>query len=129
MKNHQSTIALVDDHALLRKAVNYRLTGMGYKVVLEAENGQQFLQKLEEKESPSPDLCLLDINMPVMNGFETAAQLKKKWPAIKIIFFSMNDGNGFKNKAKELGADGYICKDASSEEFNKVLFRLLPPAV
>jgi DNA-binding NarL/FixJ family response regulator len=129
MENHQSTIALVDDHALLRKAVHYRLTGMGYKVVLEAENGQQFLQKLEANESPSPDLCLLDINMPVMNGFETAAQLKKKWPAIKIIFFSMNDGNGFKNKAKELGADGYICKDASSEEFTKVLFTLLPPAV
>jgi DNA-binding NarL/FixJ family response regulator len=129
MENHQSKIALVDDHALLRKAVNYRLTGMGYQVVMEAENGQQFLDKLEKKESPSPDLCLLDINMPVLNGFETAAQLKKKWPAIKIIFFSMNDGNGFKNKAKELGADGYICKDASSEEFIKVLYTLLPPAV
>jgi DNA-binding NarL/FixJ family response regulator len=129
MENHQSTIALVDDHALLRKAVNYRLTGMGYKVVLEAENGKQFLDKLEKEESPSPDLCLLDINMPVMNGFETAAQLKKKWPGIKIIFFSMNDGNGYKNKAKELGADGYICKDASSEEFIKVLYTLLPPAV
>lgn len=129
MESHQSTIALVDDHALLRKAVNYRLTGMGYKVVLEAENGQQFLDKLEKKESPSPDLCLLDINMPVMNGFETAAQLKKKWPAIKIIFFSMNDGTGYINKAKELGADGYICKDASSEEFNKILYTLLPPAV
>ncbi len=99
MKNHQTTIALVDDHALLRKAVNYRLTGMGYNVVMEAENGQQFLDKLEQDESSSPDLCLLDINMPVMNGFETAAQLKKKWPGIKIIFFSMNDGNSFKNKA------------------------------
>ena len=127
MGNHQLKIALVDDHALLRKAVNYRLTGMGYNVVIEAENGQQFLEKLEE--SPSPDLCLLDINMPVMNGFETAAQLKKKWPAIKIIFFSMNDGSGYKNKARELGADGYICKDASSEEFNRVLYTLLPPAV
>ena len=129
MKNHQSTIALVDDHALLRKAVNYRLTGMGYKVVLEAENGQQFLDKLEEKESPYPDLCLLDINMPVLNGFETAARLKRKWPEIKIIFFSMNDGSAYKNKAMELGADGYICKDASSEEFIKVLYTLLPPAV
>jgi DNA-binding NarL/FixJ family response regulator len=129
MKNHQSTIALVDDHALLRKAVNYRLTGMGYNVVMEAENGQQFLDKLEEDKSSSPDLCLLDINMPVMNGFETAAQLKKKWPAIKIIFFSMNDGSSFKNKAREIGADGYLCKDASSEEFTKVLYTLLPPAV
>lgn len=129
MENHQSTIALVDDHALLRKAVNYRLTSMGYNVVMEAENGQQFLDKLDKKESPSPDLCLLDINMPVMNGFETAVQLKIKWPAIKIIFFSMNDGSSYKNRAKELGADGYICKDASTEEFNKVLYMLLSPAV
>jgi DNA-binding NarL/FixJ family response regulator len=67
--------------------------------------------------------------MPVMNGFETALQVKKKWPAIKIIFFSMQDGNSYKNKAKEIGADGYLCKDASSEEFNAVLYALLPPAV
>jgi DNA-binding NarL/FixJ family response regulator len=126
MKN-QSTIAVVDDHALLRKAVNYRLTHMGYNVVMEAENGKQFLDKLEA--SPSPDLCLLDINMPEMNGFETAVQLKKKWPAIKIIFFSMQNGSTYMKKAKEVGADGYLCKDASSEEFNKILYTLLPPAV
>jgi DNA-binding NarL/FixJ family response regulator len=100
---------------------------MGYNVVMEAENGQQFLEKLED--APSPDLCLLDINMPVMNGFETALEVKKKWPAIKIIFFSMQDGNSYKNKAKEIGVDGYLCKDASSEEFNAVLYALLPPAV
>ena len=127
MKN-QSTIAVVDDHTLLRKAVNYRLTGMGYKVVMEAENGKQFLDKLEEN-TPFPDLCLLDINMPEMNGFETAVQLKKKWPAMKILFFSMQNGNTYMQRAKEVGADGYLCKDASSEEFNKILYTLLPPAV
>jgi DNA-binding NarL/FixJ family response regulator len=127
MKN-QSTIAVVDDHALLRKAVNYRLTGMGYKVVMEAENGKQFLDKLEA-DSPFPDLCLLDINMPEMNGFETAVQLKKKWPGMKILFFSMQNGSSYMQRAKEVGADGYLCKDASSEEFNKILYTLLPPAV
>lgn len=126
MKN-QSTIAVVDDHALLRKAVNYRLTGLGYNVILEAENGKQFLDILEEH--PSPDLCLLDINMPVMNGFETAVQIKKKWPSIKILFFSMQNGSVYMNRAKEVGADGYICKDASSEEFNRTLYALLPPVV
>lgn len=126
MKN--PTIALVDDHALLRKAVNFRLTGLGYEVVIEAENGQQFLEKLEE-DVTSPDLCLLDINMPVMNGFDTAVQLKKKWPGIKILFFSMQNGSRYVQRARELGADGYICKDASSEEFNKTLYAILPPAV
>jgi DNA-binding NarL/FixJ family response regulator len=117
------TIALVDDHALLRKAVNFRLTRMGYKVIMEAENGKDFLDKLES--SPSPDLCLLDINMPVMNGFDTAIELKKKWPAIKILFFSMQNGSVYMNKAREIGADGYITKDASSEEFNRALYELL----
>jgi DNA-binding NarL/FixJ family response regulator len=117
------TIALVDDHALLRKATNFRLTKLGYQVVMEAENGKDFLDKLEL--SPLPDLCLLDINMPVMNGFETAIQLKKKWPSIKIVFYSMNNGSVYINKALETGADGFICKDASSEEFDKTLFNLL----
>jgi len=124
---NQLTVAVVDDHALLRKAVNFRLTSMGFKVVIEAENGRQFLDKLES--SPSPDLCLLDINMPEMNGFETAVQLKKKWPDIKIIFFSMQNGSTYMQKAKEVGADGYLCKDASSEEFNRTLYTLLPRAV
>lgn len=124
MKNQSLfTIAIVDDHALLRKAINFRLTKMGYKVIMEAENGKEFLDKLEE--SPSPDLCLLDINMPVMNGFDTAIQLKKRWPGIKILFFSMQNGSVYINKAREIGADGFICKDASSEEFNKAVHGLL----
>ncbi|HEY1202060.1 MAG TPA: response regulator transcription factor [Niastella sp.] len=121
---NQLTVAVVDDHALLRKAVNFRLTSMGYKVVIEAENGKQFLDKLES--SPSPDLCLLDINMPEMNGFETAAELRKKWPGIKILFFSMQNGRTYMQKAMEMGADGYLCKDASTEEFNRTLSALLP---
>jgi DNA-binding NarL/FixJ family response regulator len=96
---------------------------MGYNVVIEAENGQDFLNQLEA--TSSPDLCLLDINMPVMNGFETCVQLKKKWPAIKIIFFSMQNGSVYIEKALESGADGYVCKDAPSEELNKAILGLL----
>ena len=117
------TIALVDDHALLRKAINFRLTKLGYKVIMEAENGKDFLDKLDC--TPTPHLCLLDINMPVMNGFETATRLKQKWPGIKIVVFSMQNGRGYINKAMESGADGFICKDAPSEVFDKTLYNLL----
>ena len=117
------TIALVDDHALMRKTVHFRLSRMGYEVTMEAENGKQFLEQLEG--APSPTLCLLDIDMPVMNGFETAVQLKQKWPGIKILFFSMQNSSGYVKKAREIGADGYICKDASTEELNKTLFEVL----
>jgi DNA-binding NarL/FixJ family response regulator len=119
-------IALVDDHALLRKAINFKLSRMGYNVMMEAENGREFLDKLAAAPYPA-DLCLLDINMPVMNGFETAVELKKKWPGMKILFFSMNNGSVYINKALEVGADGFVCKDAPSEELNKALHELLHP--
>ena len=117
------TIAIVDDHALVRQAMAVRLTLKGYKVILEAENGKAFLDKLAE--SDKPDICLLDINMPVMDGFETAIQLKKNWPAIKIIFFSMHNSPAFITKASQLGADGFISKDAPFDELNEILLQAL----
>jgi DNA-binding NarL/FixJ family response regulator len=116
-----NTIAIVDDHALLRQAMSLRLTLLGYKVVLEAENGKEFLDQLP-KLPAAPDACLLDINMPVMDGFETAALLKKDWPQMKIIFFTMHNSRAFMSKAKQLGAHGFLTKDATVDELKKTLF-------
>jgi DNA-binding NarL/FixJ family response regulator len=118
------TIALADDHALIRQALGFRLSKMGYKVVMEAENGKELIDQLEAAQTPH--LCMLDINMPIMNGFETAIALKKKYPGVKIVFFSMQNGSSYINKAKEIGADGFICKNASSREFSETLQQLLP---
>jgi DNA-binding NarL/FixJ family response regulator len=107
---HPVTIAIVDDHAMLRQAINMRLGLLGYKVVLEAENGQVFLDDLPKLPAP-PDICLLDINMPVMDGFETATALKKNWP--------------FVSKASQIGADGFLSKDASFEELKQALKKAL----
>ena len=117
------TIAIVDDHAMLRQAINLRLSLLGYKVVLEAENGQDFLDNLPKLPTP-PAICLLDINMPVMDGFETAIELKKNWPSIKILFFSMHNSNAFVCKARQLGADGFLTKDASFEELKQALLKV-----
>ena len=86
-KENPITIAVVDDNALIRESVKFRLKSSGYNVIIEAENGQEFLDKLQK--SNTPDICVLDINMPVMDGLETTIHLKKEWPAMKIIFFSM----------------------------------------
>ena len=124
MENAQQvTIAIVDDHAMLRQAVNLRLSLLGYKVVLEAENGKEFLDKLSLLPTP-PAICLLDINMPVMDGFEAAIELKKKWPLIKILFFSMHNSKAFICKAQQLGADGFLSKDASFEELRQTLLKV-----
>jgi DNA-binding NarL/FixJ family response regulator len=124
MENAQPvTIAIVDDHAMLRQAVNLRLSLLGYKVVLEAENGKVFLDQLPKLPKP-PDICLLDINMPVMDGFEAAVELKKRWPQIKILFFSMHNSKSFICKAHLVGADGFISKDASFEELKQALVKV-----
>ena len=115
-----NTIAIVDDHSLLRQAMSLRLTLLGYKVVLEAENGKEFLDQLP-KLPAAPDACLLDINMPVMDGFETAALLRKDWPQMKIIFFTMHNSKSFMSKAKQLGAHGFLSKDATVDELKKTL--------
>ena len=124
MENAQPvTIAIVDDHAMLRQAINMRLSLLGYKVVLEAENGKVLLDQLSKLPKP-PDLCLLDINMPVMDGFEAAVELKKRWPQIKILFFSMHNSKSFIYKAHQIGADGFISKDASFDELKQALVKV-----
>jgi DNA-binding NarL/FixJ family response regulator len=119
-----NTIAIVDDHLMLRQAMSLRLTLLGYKVVLDAENGKDFLDQLSKLPAP-PDVCLLDINMPLMDGFETATILKKDWPQIKIVFFSMHNSRSFVNKAKQIGADGFLSKDATVDELQKALVAAL----
>jgi DNA-binding NarL/FixJ family response regulator len=124
MKNELPfTIAIVDDNAMMREAMHFRLTQMGYPVVLQAENGQEFIDQLEY--TPSPDLVVLDINMPVMDGFETAVLLKKNWPELRILFFSMETGAACFKKVNEIGVDGFLAKDAPSGELKEILSRLL----
>jgi DNA-binding NarL/FixJ family response regulator len=125
MSNQSVTIALVDDHALIRKAIGFRLKSMGYNVVMEAEHGKHFLDQLAS--GTVPEICLLDINMPVMNGFETLGHLKTDYPDMKVVFFSMNNDRVYMNKAEELGAHGYVTKDANMEDLDRVLKQLSRP--
>jgi DNA-binding NarL/FixJ family response regulator len=125
MSNQSVTIAIVDDHALIRKAIGFRLKTMGYNVVMEAEHGKHFLDQLSN--GTAPEICLLDINMPVMNGFETLGKLKSHYRDMKVVFFSMNNDKVYMNKAVELGADGYVTKDAAMEELDRVLQQLTRP--
>jgi len=122
MINQPVTIAIVDDHAIIRKAVNFRLSIAGYKVVTEADNGKIFLDQLSR--GTIPDVCILDINMPIMDGFETLRRLKTQYPEIKVVFFSMNNDRIYKTKALEQGADGYVAKDAPMEELDGLLKKL-----
>ena len=116
------TLALVEGHNLFREVYINKLTLLGHKVIIKAENGKSFLEQLEK--TASPDFCLLDIKMPVMDGFETAKQLKLKWPNIKIIFFSINNHSTYVRRCLKVGASGFITKDAPPTELIKTLYEI-----
>lgn len=83
------TIVLIDDHALLRMGLAQLVQSLGYTVNFEADNSREFINKLDSKNLP--DLVLMDINIPEMDGFETTQWLKENHPDIKVLALSMYD--------------------------------------
>ena len=82
-------IALADDHTILRKGVAEILSKFDdMTVTIEAGNGKELIEKLASA-AELPDICIVDINMPEMNGYETAAEIRKHWPDVKILALSM----------------------------------------
>lgn len=113
-------VALVDDHALLRNGLAAVINNSdGYQVVFEADNGKHFIECL--KNSPRPDILLLDITMPEMDGFETAEWIKNNAPDIKILVLSMMDDDKSIIRMLKYGARGYILKDSKPEVLRSAL--------
>ena len=116
-------IAMVDDHNLLRAGLATVLnTFDGFEVIFEANNGREFIDKL--KTHPHPDIVLLDINMPVMNGYETAEWIKKNLPDSKILVLTMLDSDLAIIKMLNFGARGFLFKDSHPEQLQKALIQL-----
>ncbi|HKO81554.1 MAG TPA: response regulator transcription factor [Chitinophagaceae bacterium] len=120
MTKNTTRIALVDDHALLRNGLASLIQSFeGYTVLFQADNGKDFIQQL--KTNPVPDIILLDITMPEMNGFETAAWIKKNAPSIRILVLSMMDNDEVVISMLKSGAVGYILKDSKPAVFKQAL--------
>jgi DNA-binding NarL/FixJ family response regulator len=116
-----TTIALADDHQLVRKGIRLLLEDIGkFKVIIEAGNGRELIDLIEEA-SALPELVLVDVNMPVMNGFDTVLELKEKFPELKMIALSVNDELHIIRDMIKAGANAYLFKDSSPEMFEKVL--------
>lgn len=114
-------IGLVDDHSVLRSALSNLLSSSeDYSVILEAENGRELIAKLDNSKV-LPDLILLDINMPIMDGYDTLKWLKSHHQSIKVIIFTMYDSESNVVRMIKVGADGYVLKNVSSKElFNAI---------
>ncbi|HEX2853580.1 MAG TPA: response regulator [Opitutaceae bacterium] len=116
--NFNGTILLVDDEAHIRKFVGLILKQLGAPRLLEAPNGKEAVA-IYEKENP--DLVLLDINMPIMDGIETLKKLREIDPeCIVVMLTSLASRSNIEN-ALALGATNYIRKDTPKEEIAKAL--------
>ena len=124
MNNEKFGVALVDDHILLRNGLANLIRNFGdYEVLFEANNGRQLLAQLDM--GLIPDIVLLDINMPEMDGYETAAWLKQHHPDIKVLALSMYDKDKPIIRMLKNGARGYILKDCEPPELKAALGSVL----
>ena len=113
-------VVLVDDHVLLRSGLASLIRGFGeYEVLFEACGGKDLIRQL--KYSNRPDIVLLDINMPDMDGFETACWLRRNFPEIKVLALSMYDTDSSVVRMLRNGAKGYILKDIEASELRMAL--------
>lgn len=114
-----ATILLIDDHPMLRSGVNQLISmDSGLQVIAEASNGEQGIALAEYHD---PDLILLDLNMPGMNGLETLDCLRQKALSGRVVVFSVSNHEDDVVSALKRGADGYLLKDAEPEELLKAL--------
>jgi DNA-binding NarL/FixJ family response regulator len=117
-------VAVVDDHVLLRSALARLICSFeNYSVAFEASNGKEFIDKLSKV--VLPDIVLLDINMPEMDGYATASWLTKHHPHIKILALSMESDDNNIIQMIKLGAKGFLMKNVEPEELNDALNSVL----
>jgi len=116
-------IAIADDHKLLRNGVAGLIIELGHAVVFQADNGKDFIEKLQS--NTLPDIVLMDINMPLMDGFDTTLWLKKNHPDIRVLALSMYDDENSILKMLRCGAKGYLLKDSEPEELETAIESIL----
>ncbi|MBO0938725.1 response regulator transcription factor [Fibrella sp. HMF5335] len=120
-------LALVDDHNLFRRGIASILGQVAdFDLVLEASNGQEFIDKIPRK---MPDVVLLDLQMPVLDGTATADYLREHYPLIKIIVLTMHDEDRMVLHLLEKGVSGYLLKDSDPDEVERAIRKVMDEGV
>jgi two-component system, NarL family, invasion response regulator UvrY len=113
-------VGIVDDHNLLRKALGKLISSFeNYSVLFEGDSGKELKTKITQH--VVPDIILLDVNMPDMDGYETVRWLNKNYPQVKVLALSMFSDETTIIRMLRLGAKGYILKNIEPEELKEAL--------
>jgi DNA-binding NarL/FixJ family response regulator len=110
----KKTVLIVEDHQLLRDGLKAMLSASNdYEVIGEAQDGQDAIRQIK---SSKPDLVLLDITMPKVDGFSVLRAIKKERPGTRVLMLTVHESDQYVHEAFRAGADGYCLKDSSREE-------------
>jgi DNA-binding NarL/FixJ family response regulator len=116
-------IIIADDYKLIRDGyISMLRENPIFSVVGEANNGQEVIDLLEQKET---DILILDISMPVLDGFDTLQIVKKRFPKVKVLMVSMFDETCYTANCIKKGASGYLTKNGSNEELKEAILSIL----
>jgi DNA-binding NarL/FixJ family response regulator len=120
-------LAIVDDKQAIRNAMKSGLERFGNcEVVFTAENGKDFLEQMREaRRNIEPDLVLMDIDMPLMNGIEAVAAAKQRYPNVLFIMLTIFDEDDKIFSALKAGADGYLLKDTPLTEIRRAILDVI----
>ncbi|OOV86319.1 response regulator transcription factor [Oceanospirillum linum] len=118
-KSASIKLLLVDDHPLVRDGIRARFEADDLiEVIGEAQNGQQALDFVEHRR---PDVVLMDVSMPVMNGLEATQHLRNRYPSVPVLILSMHDSREYIQQLVQTGASGYVLKDVGSDELVRAI--------
>jgi len=116
-------ILIVDDHALFRASLAALLSAdTDVEVVGEADNGRDAIRAVGQL---NPHLVLMDLTMPAMNGMEAITEIKRRYPDVRILVATLHQTEDYIRESLKAGADGYILKDATPEEFHVAVHSIL----
>lgn len=119
------SVVVVDDHFLLSQAIGGLVQDFkNFRVLYLCKNGQELLEKLKDPKN-IPDLVLMDIKMPILNGIETTEHLRKIYPNIKVLALSIEEDEFTILKMLRAGAKGYLMKDTKKEILEEALLQVI----
>ncbi len=116
-------ISIADDHQIFIDGLKALLSGIeDFEIVKEANNGKELLEQME---SLIPDIVLMDMNMPEMNGLEASKEIRKKYPEVKILVLTMHGSIDYIQKLIKAGAQGYLLKNTGKTELETAIRTLI----